>query len=302
MFSGISHAAAFLAMASAVALVGEAPTSTLRAQGGREHAVYVSVLDKNETPVTDLGPSDFVVREGGTSREVLRVSRATEPIDIALLVDTSAAIEPHVIHVRPALSRLIELMHRDNNIAVIGLGARPTILANYTRNLDQLEAAIGRVFPQSDAGATLMDALVETSRGLQKRERSRAAIVAVLTDGPEYGHADDTQAIKEMEKAGAAFYAVSVGRFSEISPEPLRYRLTVLSNGTRRTGGRHDNLMAPSAIPQALEKVARELSSQLTVVYSRPQSLIPPESVVVSATRPGLAVRATPARRPGGQP
>ena len=57
---------------------------------------------------------------------------------------------------------------------------------------------------------------------------------------------------QENTLGGAAFYAVTVGSFSTITPEPLRYRVITLTNGTRRTGGRHDNLMAASGWPQAL--------------------------------------------------
>ncbi len=303
MFTPISRAAAAFTI-GALALIGADRTHrlTLQAQGGREHTLYVSVVDKRDAPVDGLGPRDFVVREGGARREVLRASRAADPIDIALLVDTSAAMEPSLGFLRQALSRFVELMHRDNNIAIIGLAQRPTILADYTQNLDQLKAGIGKVFPQAGSGMTLLDALVEVPRGLDRRDTPRAALVAVITDGPEHGNADDGTALKAIQKAGASFHAVTVGHFSSTMPDPERYRLIVLGNGTRRTGGRHDNLMAASGWPQALEDVARDLSSQYKVVYSRPESLIPPESVEVSLTRPGLSARATPARRGGSQP
>src|SRR4051812_26804501 len=68
------------------------PPSDLHAQAAsRERTLFVSAVDDKGEPVEGLGPTDFVIREDGLRREVLRVSRATEPIDIALLVDTSAS-------------------------------------------------------------------------------------------------------------------------------------------------------------------------------------------------------------------
>ena len=55
-----------------------------------ERTVYASVVDKNDAPVTGLSVGDFIVREDDAAREVLRVSAATEPMQIAVLVDTSA--------------------------------------------------------------------------------------------------------------------------------------------------------------------------------------------------------------------
>ena len=47
-------------------------------------------------PVADLGPADFIVREDNVAREVLRVAPASEPMQIALLVDNSQAAEPFI--------------------------------------------------------------------------------------------------------------------------------------------------------------------------------------------------------------
>ena len=50
----------------------------------------------------------------------------------------------------------------------------------------------------------------------------------------------------------------------------------------------------------AMEKLAKELRSQYKVVYSRPESLIPPDKVTVSAGKPGLTVRGAEARGENG--
>ena len=298
-FSRIPRVPAVLAVVS-LAMCGA--SAVIDAQVGRDRTLYVSVRDKSGAPVTDLGPQEIVIREDGTRREVLRVSRAAEPIDIAILVDDSSAAGPDLLFIRDALTRFVELMHGDHNIAVIGLAGRPTILTDYTRDPARLKAAVGRIFAQTDSGMTLLDALVEVSKGLEKRETSRAVLLAVITDGQEYGRFDDREVLKQLKRAGVAFHAVTTGTLAAFTPDEMKYRAIVLSNGTRETGGRHDNLMAGSGLPLAVENVARELSSQLKVVYSRPQSLIPPERIEVSVTRPGLTARGTPARRTGGQP
>jgi hypothetical protein len=78
-----------------------------------------------------------------------------------------------------------------------------------------------------------------------------------------------------------------------------RERALAIGQGTRDTGGQHVTLLAESAIEQALQTLARELGSQYKVVYGRPESLIPPENIVVGSPRAGVTMRGTPAR---GQP
>ena len=72
--------------------------------------MFVSVLTKADEPVLTLGPADFIVREDGRIREVLRARRATDPIDIALLIDTSQALGRQVADTRKAVEAFIDAM------------------------------------------------------------------------------------------------------------------------------------------------------------------------------------------------
>jgi hypothetical protein len=148
--------------------------ATTSAQGPRERTMYVSAVDEKGEPIGGLGPNDFIVREDGAPREVLRVSRAIEPIDIAILVDDSGASEQLIPRVREALRPFIARMTDGNQIALVGLADRPTILANYTSNPTLLEKGIGLLWPRSRAGSTLLDGIFEVSRGLERRETPRA--------------------------------------------------------------------------------------------------------------------------------
>jgi hypothetical protein len=223
--------------------------------------MFVSAVDQKGEPVEGLGPDDFVIREDGAAREVLRVSRATEPIDIAILVDDSGASEGVMPRVREGLTAFINTMSKGNQIAIVAMADRPTILSDYSSNTRRLLDAVGLLWPRSRSGSTFMDSLYEVSRGL--------------------------------EKAGAAIHAVTVGNFMSSDTDELRNRGRVLAEGTKDTGGQRVNLLTPMAVQSSLERLGRELSSQYKVVYGRPESLIPPEKIEVSARRPGLTMRGT---------
>jgi VWFA-related protein len=261
--------------------------------------MYVSAVDQKGEPVEGLGQNDFVVREDGVQREVLRVTRATEPIDIAILVDDSAASESLIPRVREALRSFIAKMAMGNQIAIVGLADRPTILANYTSNTKLLQDAIGLLWPRTRAGTTLMDALFEVSRGLERRETPRAVIIPIITDGGDFPNRQYEQVMPEVKQAGAAIHAIAVGNFSSTDHDELRNRARILSEGTRTTGGQRVSLLSEISVQQALDRLARELSSQYKVVYSRPESLIPPDKLEVSARRPGITMRGAPERGTG---
>ncbi len=285
-----------LAIASACIVVERA---ALRAQGGRERTLFVSAVDQKGEPVDRLGPNDFIVREDGAAREVLRVTHATEPIDIAMLVDDSAASEGVIPRVREGLTAFFGAMAKGNQIALVGLADRPTILVNYTANTKLLQDGIGLLWPRTHAGATFMDAIYEVALGLEKRDTPRAVMVPVITDGADLSNRQYIQVTAALKRAGAAVHAITVGDFGATDDDDLRNRARVLAEGTRMTGGQRVNLLTPSAVQQALERLGRELSSQYKVVYGRPESLIPPEKIEVSARRPEVTMRGTPERGTG---
>jgi len=283
------------------ALAGaKATTVAQESRGSRERALFVSAVDKDGEPVAGLGPDAFVVREDGVRREVLRVSRATEPIDIALLVDNSTAASDEITFLREALSKFVAKMAMGNNIAVITLADRPTIALDYTNDPKRLSDAVGRLFPMPQSGMTLLDAIVETAQGLGRRETPRAVIVPVITDGIEFTNRYSKDVVAALEKVDAALHIVGIGQFVHSEEHGIRERSFLLSDGPAKSGGQQITLLSPHGLDPALQRLARELSSQYKVIYGRPQSLIPPERTDVSSAKTGVTMRGAPARGESG--
>ena len=266
----------------------------------RERTLFVSALDKDDKPVEGLGPDAFVVREDGTRREVLRVSRATEPIDLALLVDNSTAADRQITYMREALSAFVARMAPRSKIAVVTLADRPTIRVDYTDDAPRLTASVGSLFSMPNSGMTLLDAIAEVSTGLAKRETPRAVIVAVLTDGPEFTNRYHRDVVNALRGAKAALHMVTIGQFYHREEHGIRERSYFLDLGPVESGGQRIPLLVPTGLAPAMERLATELLSQYKVVYSRPESLIAPEKVSVSSARPEVTMHGAPARGENG--
>jgi VWFA-related protein len=269
---------------------------TVEAQNARERTLYVSAVDDKGEPVEGLGPDAFVIRENGQRREVLRVSHAIEPIDIALLVDNSAAAASEITFLRDALSTFVATMATDNRIAIIALADRPTVFVEYTNDPAKLAAGVGRLFAMSTSGMTLLDGIAETARGLEKREGPRAVIIPVITDGVEFTNRYSRDVVRSLRSAGAALHAVMIGRFDHSEEHGIRERSFLLDEAPRSTGGQRITLLAPNALTTLMQRLARELSSQYKVVYGRPDSLYQADDFEITSARPGITMRGTPAR------
>ena len=287
-----------LAIAIAVAVLpSSSPRLTAQA---RERTLFVSAVNDKGEPVEGLGPDAFVVREDGRRREVLRVSRATEPIDIALIVDNSQAASDEITFIREGVAKFIATMGNEHRIALVSLAERPTALVQYTTDRTQLATASGRLFSITGSGMTLLDALYETSRGLRKRDSVRAVFVPIITDGTEFTNRYSKDVVKELRESGAALHVVGIGRFVYADEHPIRERSFLLDDGPKATGGQRIQLLVANPLPAAMERLARELSSQYKVVYARADSLYNTGAVEITPGRPGITVRGTAAREPGG--
>jgi VWFA-related protein len=263
-----------------------------RAADVRSRDVYVSVVDRQGAPVTGLTTADFVVKEDNAAREVLDVKPATDQLQIAVLIDDSSAASDATSFLRDGLAAFLERMRGHAEIGLITTGERPTVLAAYTTDTEELNQKVKRLFPRANSGAYLLDAITEASKALAKREAKRPVILAITFEGTEYSNAHYDAVLKELQKSGASLHVVAIGTPSGDMTDEMRNRGQVLSEGTKRTGGRHDQVLALSGIPDKLKQVADELLNQYVVTYGRPDKLIPPDKLSVTSTRSGVTVRA----------
>ena len=281
-----------------------------------ERSLAVTVLDGDGSPVPDLGPADFVVREDGARREVLRAARDTAPLQIALLVDTSQTAASAVVDLRKGLAAFIGAMDDGDRISIIGFGGPPRILAASTLERESLLETADSVFSTAGNAAYLLDALSETAAGFIKREVDRPVMVVLATEGLDHSYENVATVLRTLEDADITVHTVvltgrrfrgradpaaggfnprrGIGSPSAFDGPFAQWRIDrdlALQRGPLLTGGRRRDLLASSGMEHTMREVAAELNSRYLVVYSAPGALVPPESVDVRAARDGLSVR-----------
>lgn len=292
-----------LAAATTVAVALAVAAGGVRAQSV-ERRMIVTVLDGDDNPVGNLDPRDFVVREDGAAREVLRVEPAGAARQIAVLVDTSEAAARATRDFRAGLSAFFEAMHEGNEISLISFGGPPRILVGSTGNLGRLQDGLGDVFGFAGSAAYLLDAMAQAAEGFARREAARPILMALTTEGVDYSNVRAREVFERVRESGAAVYTLLVagrGR-ARVDPGLLDARRQqeemernlVLERGPRDSGGRSEIVLTSIAVENALMGFATELRNQFVVTYARPDALIPPERIEVVVNRAGLTARGTP--------
>jgi VWFA-related protein len=272
-----------------IAAGGSAP---VRAQAD-EWTVFTSVVDRTGTPVQGLTAADFVVRENGVAREVLRAAPATDSLRVAVLVDTSQEMRYDVIDMRQSVRRFINDVDRRHEVALIAFGGPPTVLVDYTRDLKRLEASVTRLIAKPGTGSYLLSAIIDTSRAFRKRRDLRRVMVIITAQGPEFSEIGYQTVLDYVLESGAPMHSYVLMR-QGVSPTDAaaqEVELT-LARGTSLTGGRREDLLSAMSMTPRLQSLALELNHQYEVVYARPKMLVPPETLQVGVRRPDVVVRA----------
>jgi hypothetical protein len=272
--------------------------------------VYVSATDRKDVPVTDLGVRDFVLKEGGDIREILKVEPATAPMRIAIIVDDSGT---GIFRV-PVANFVNQLLGRAE-FGIKQVIAQAQKLVDYTSDIALLRAAIFRLGVRGETpdGGRVVEAIFDTSKELHDVERP---VIIVLTDTyAAYSSLPAHYVFTELQSSGALLYVIAVARMAALNPshvpvakerpsDLLEHQLDinrVLGDGPKQSGGRRMEIGGLGGTIPELQAVAAELRHQYQITYLVPAGEKLNQKLSLSTKRRGVSVRA-PARPARGTP
>lgn len=286
-----------LAAVAVVAALGAVVVSA-QSGNGKERGVLVSASLSTGSPATDLTAADFVVREDGRPREVIRVSPAPPPSHVMLIVDDSQAAEAAVPFLRTSVGAFIKKMGGLDpapQIALMTSGERPTRRADFAPTTTAVQQAAARIFAVGGSGAYFLQSVMDACKDLKKRGAASPVIVAFIAEsGPEFSSEQNKQIAAALKDAGASLWAVVLHNAINPDRTPEEHeRAVVLGDVTKASGGETRNVLSTQGLDPAFDAIGSLLASRYLVIYGRPDSTIPPESIEVTSKRANVRMTAT---------
>ncbi len=213
----VSVATGARAQTPPVAAPEPAPPPVFRS-GADLVALSVAVVDRDRRFVRGLSANDFAVFEDGVRQDLTFFAASDVPLDLILLLDTSASMSDKMRTVHEAALGFLRTLRPQDRGAVVSFADAVQIRQPLTADQAQLEAAVRGTEAH---GATALNnaiyvALKEFGRAAKQAGDVRRQAVAVLSDG------DDTcslmsfdDVLLEAKRSGVGIYTISLRGRSE---------------------------------------------------------------------------------------
>jgi Ca-activated chloride channel homolog len=229
--------------------------------------VLVSVLDEHNRPAPDLLVDAFQILEDGVLQKVdIFESETKQPLDIALMVDTSLSARKEIVFEREAASNFIkQVLQGDDRLGVFYFDETVTQNGAFSNNVPALQDAVRRI-PEG-AGTSIYDAVLLGSRALAGRPAGRRRVIILVTDaGETTSKADFESARRAALRADILLYTIVV---RPVKNENGRNTAGehALQTITETTGGAMFYPDSGEELAAIFERIDRELRTQYRLAY-----------------------------------
>ncbi len=229
--------------------------------------VIASVLDSHSRPMPDLPKEAFELYEEGVKQNIaVFESETQQPLDLALMIDSSLSTIKELANEREAAAHFIrQVVRPGDRLAVFEFADSVTQLTDFSADVPLLQSAVRHI--QEGAGTSLYDAVYLGAQALGKRSPDRRRVIVLVTDaGETTSRADFESARRGALRAEAMLYTIVIR--------------AVKSEGGRNTAGEHaletitettggavyypDSMVELDSI---FERIDRELRTQFRLGY-----------------------------------
>jgi len=248
-------------------------------KGGRLHTevdlvtVWVNVQDAAGRPVTGLPKEAFSVLDEGNKQQIAVFEAETQqPLDMALMIDTSLSANKEMEFEGAAAIRFIrKVLRPQDTLSLFTFAERVDRLTPFTSSTTTLESAIKRM--HSGAGTSLYDAIYLGSGELTHQQPGRRRVIVLVTDaGETTSRATFEDARRAAVAAETLIYTIVVRAVKSDALRDLGGE-HALATITDTTGGAMFLADELSQLDNLFEEIDRELRTQyLLAFYPQPPS------------------------------
>jgi VWFA-related protein len=227
---------------------------------------------QNQRLIEGLTKDDFRITDSGAVRPVLYLGHQEEPLDIVLLLDTSASMQPVMNRVAGAARAALAQLRDGDRVAVMAFDRHPELVADFSSDFEAVERSIReqvltRKFPHS---TQIQEAVDAAARHFLKQPPNRRRAVLIVTDNLGMGR--DSQALPNLWEADAVLSGIIVRSMGMTAVYGIYFPPALVGVGgmsglAEKTGG--DTIRLDDA-GEGLRQMIQRLRLRYSLYYAMP--------------------------------
>ena len=269
----------------------------------QEHTLHVAVADSSGNPVPGLTEGDIIVQWDGENLETTEFEAVDWPVRLTVFIDNGDNATTLVPQVREGLLALLRELPADMEIAMLTTGRQPRWITRHTTDRAELEGNIANISPDSGAGATFNDALIEETNRIHDDDDREyyPVIIMVATDGADLSRSQQGRVDQMVERM--VENSVEVHTLLFVSGNALGSGSMAAGVGEALvpvTRGTFERITVPTAVVERLEALGRDIarkhgfvSNQYRITYRQPRNASSQPAIGVATERAGLQMLPT---------
>jgi Ca-activated chloride channel family protein len=235
-------------------------------------SLNVTVTDADGHLVPGLDKTAFHVYEDGIEQDLTFFARGTQPIALALLLDTSTSMDKKLPVAQEAVVGFAKRLGANDVAEVIDFDNRVQILQGFTGDGARIEQAVRKT--EAGGSTSLYNAILvgldELKRNKAKApEEIRRQAVVLLSDGEDttslVGYEEVLEAAKRSE---VTVYAIGLRSKNDQPLHGFNEAEFVLRTLSQQTGGRLFTVDQVAQLPAVYQQIADEIANQYVMGYT----------------------------------
>jgi hypothetical protein len=257
--------------------------------------LYISILDADNKPVTDLEVDDVKVIVDDVDCKVVKLEAVNKPMKLTLMVDNGPVTTKELATFRAALRAFIDALPPDLETSLYSINPQPRTVVKATTDHQKLLKGIDLIAPDTGAGL-FFDALVEASDRFDKDKTDHFPVLMMVASdvGSNMSAMDrDFEKLQKriIQRGATVHFAILHGGGERAGAVAGALQTEVGLAVTKLSGGRYENIAAATRLVTLLPEFAVQIGQsnlrqthQYRITYER-DSKQPPQRISASLSR-----------------
>lgn len=168
----------------------------------------LTVSDNKGRSIAGLKKENFSILESGIERDIEYFFNEEAPMNVAVVIDTSASTEEAIDNIQKAARDFVKVLRPEDKGIVVTFDTRTRFLTDLTADKKKLSKAIENASISDDSGSDMNEAVIKVVNKYFAPFAGRKAVI-VLTDGMVVKRRVASQQVMDaLQKADTLFYPI----------------------------------------------------------------------------------------------